>query len=137
MWFQPFTEALFPAADLSLAYLVRDHYLLIPAGESSGFHHGVDIAGKIGDPIRAAASGEVTFTGYRPVYGRMVMVSQDDGGETLYAHVSEVHVSVGERVSSGQVIARVGNTGRSTGPHLHLEVKYGGKNHDPLKLLSF
>lgn len=104
---------------------------------SSGFHHGVDIAGKIGDPIRAAASGEVTFTGYRPVYGRMVMVSQDDGGETLYAHVSEVHVSVGERVSSGQVIARVGNTGRSTGPHLHLEVKYGGKNYDPLKLLSF
>jgi len=104
---------------------------------SSGFHHGVDIAGKIGDPIRAAASGEVSFTGYRPVYGRLVVVKHEDGGETLYAHLSQIHVSAGERVSRGQVIARVGNTGRSTGPHLHLELKYGDKNYDPLKYLSF
>lgn len=101
----------------------------------SGFHHGVDIAGDIGDPIKACAAGSVSFAGYKPVYGRMVVVDHPDGKQTLYAHVQSLKVKEGETVGRGQVIATVGMTGRTTGPHVHLEVRSQGNLCNPLTYL--
>lgn len=102
----------------------------------SGYHHGIDIAGEIGDPIKACAAGTVTFAGYKSVYGRTVVIEHPDGKETLYAHVQTIKVSQGESVARGQVIATVGMTGRTTGPHVHLEVRNNGELCNPLNYLS-
>jgi hypothetical protein len=86
-------------------------------------HGGIDIAAPEGTDILAAASGVVILSEYDYYsYGHIVMIQHDDGAQTLYAHCSELRVNEGERVEQGQVIALVGNTGRSTGPHLHFEV---------------
>ncbi len=102
----------------------------------SGFHHGIDIAGDIGDPIKACAAGTVTFAGNKPVYGRTVIIAHPDGKETLYAHLQTIKVSKGDSVARGQVIATVGMTGRTTGPHVHLEVRNKGELCNPLTYLS-
>lgn len=102
---------------------------------SSGFHHGVDIAGDFGDPVRAAAGGVVSFTGYVSLYGNTVIIDHPDGRQTLYAHLKHIDVSQGDRVARGAVIAAVGSTGRSTGPHLHFEIKQGDTREDPLAYL--
>ncbi|MGR6837357.1 peptidoglycan DD-metalloendopeptidase family protein [Syntrophomonas erecta] len=101
----------------------------------SGFHHGLDIAAKLGDPIKACASGKVIFAGDKPVYGKMVIIEHPDGKQTIYAHAQKILVNQGQSVKRGQVIATVGTTGRTTGPHLHLEVKIGDKNYNPLNFL--
>lgn len=88
----------------------------------NAFHHGIDIAGDKGEIIRATQDGKVTFTGWKPVYGKTVIVEHDHGVRTLYAHASEILVREGDEVEKGQGIARVGATGVATGPHLHLEV---------------
>lgn len=102
----------------------------------SGFHHGVDIAGETGTPIRAAADGTVTFTGSKPVYGKTVILTHNDGRETLYAHAQSILVNQKQNVRKGQIIATVGTTGRTTGPHLHFEVKVNGKNINPMNQLQ-
>jgi murein DD-endopeptidase MepM/ murein hydrolase activator NlpD len=102
---------------------------------SSGFHHGTDIAARYGDPIQAAAAGIVAFTGYRSVYGKTVVIEHSDGSETLYAHLSSILVSAGQRVTRGEVIGKIGTTGNSTGPHLHFEVKKGRKYVNPVNVL--
>lgn len=102
---------------------------------SSGFHHGLDIANKVGTPIRAVASGKVSFAGYKGVYGLKVVIDHSDGKQTLYAHAQNVYVKTGDTVRSGDVIATVGTTGRTTGPHIHFEVKENGKHFDPLLYL--
>ena len=89
------------------------------------FHEGIDIAAPIGSPIRATADGVVVFTGWDGGYGKLVVVDHGYGFSTRYGHCSKILVRVGERVKRGQVIARVGNTGRSTAPHLHYEVRVG------------
>jgi LysM repeat protein len=96
---------------------------------TSSTHRGVDLAAPIGTPIKAAATGRVTFArnGYNGGFGNLVIVVHDNGTETLYAHQSKINTSVGARISQGDVIGYVGNTGRSTGPHLHFEV-HGAKN---------
>ena len=99
----------------------------------SGFHHGVDIAAPVGTPVIAADSGTVTFSGWLPYYGIAVMI--DHGGGkivTVYGHLSKTLVKVGQTVKRGQVIGNVGSTGRSTGPHLHFEIRVDGKPQDPL-----
>ncbi len=101
----------------------------------SGFHHGVDIANKIGTPIRAAESGTVSFAGIKSVYGRTVIVNHPDGKQTLYAHAKSLCVQKGEKVDRGEVIAYVGVSGVTTGPHLHFEVRIDKKTYDPLKYL--
>ncbi|NLU49064.1 MAG: M23 family metallopeptidase [Syntrophomonadaceae bacterium] len=101
----------------------------------SGFHHGVDIAASLGSPIRAAASGTVVFTGYKPVYGRTVIIRHANGKRTLYGHAQKIKVKNGQKISRGQVIATVGNSGRSTGPHLHFEVHQNDKPQNPLNYL--
>lgn len=102
----------------------------------SGYHHGIDIAGDIGDPIKACAAGTVTFAGNKPVYGRTIIIQHPDGKETLYAHVQTIKVSQGDTVARGQVIATVGMTGRTTGPHVHLEVRNNGVLCNPLNYLQ-
>lgn len=100
-----------------------------------GFHHGVDIAAKQGSYIRAADSGQVIFTGWKRIYGRTVIVKHSGNKKTLYAHASKILVKKGQRVKRGQAIARVGSTGRTTGPHLHFEVYIGEKCKNPLNYL--
>lgn len=101
----------------------------------SGFHHGLDIANKIGTPIRAAESGKVIFAGTKSVYGRTVIISHADGKQTLYAHAKSISVEKGDRVDRGEIIAYVGVSGVTTGPHLHFEVRVDKKTCDPLKYL--
>ena len=85
-------------------------------------HSGVDFAADLGTPIRAAAAGRVVFHGYDPGYGRLVDVQHSNGYMTRYAHCESIHVRLGDRIRSGQFVATVGSTGRSSGPHLHFEV---------------
>lgn len=99
------------------------------------FHSGIDIAAAHGTAIKAAAPGTVSMVGFAGGYGLMVTLSHDNGTATLYAHASRVLVKVDQRVRRGQTIALVGNTGNSTGPHLHFEVIVGGRSVDPLKHL--
>ncbi len=99
-------------------------------------HTGLDFAAPHGSPIYAIAAGEVTETGYAGAYGNRTIVTLEDGTELWFCHQSSVGVSVGERVVPGQQIGTVGNTGRSTGPHLHLEVRPGaGDPVDPFSAL--
>ena len=99
-------------------------------------HHGVDIAAPRGTSIGAAASGTVVFAGRRGGYGNTVIIEQADGKQTLYAHAEQLLVNVGDQVATGQPIATVGSTGRSTGPHLHFEVRENGQPIDPTKTLT-
>lgn len=101
----------------------------------SGFHHGLDIAEKTDTPIKAAAPGKVVFAGYKAVYGRTVMIDHANGEQTLYAHASTTLVKPGQRVERGETIAKVGSTGRTTGPHLHFEIRKGEQTFNPLEYL--
>lgn len=102
---------------------------------SSGFHHGLDVAGDLGDAVKASAGGVVSFTGYKGMYGNTVIIDHSSNMQTLYAHLNGIHVSPGDRVTSGKIIGTVGNTGRSTGPHLHFEVRRDSTSYDPLTYL--
>lgn len=99
-------------------------------------HYGVDFAGDIGDDIMATASGVVTYSGPRLGYGLLVEVNHGDGIVTRYAHLSESLVAPGDVVKKAQVIARMGSSGRSTGPHVHFEVLREGKLVNPLSYVQ-
>lgn len=101
----------------------------------SGAHTGLDIAKPTGTPIKVCNSGTVTFAGYKGSYGYLVIVSHGNGVETWYGHCSKLYVKKGESVSAGKTIAAVGSTGNSTGPHLHFEIRIGGKTVNPQKYL--
>ncbi len=94
-------------------------------------HTGLDISAPSGTPIKAAASGTVTFSGYKGSYGNMLVISHGNGVQTYYCHCSKLYVGTGTQISQGQTIAAVGNTGNSTGPHLHLEVRVNGVAYNP------
>ena len=98
-------------------------------------HTGIDISAHSGTPIKAAAGGEVVFAGWWGGYGNVVIIDHGGGISTLYAHCSAIYVRKGQSVSQGEVIAAVGSTGLSTGPHLHFEVRKNGKPVDPLGYL--
>ncbi len=101
----------------------------------TNMHYGIDIDGEVGDPIRAAAAGTVTHAGWLGGFGKVVIVEAGTT-EWYYAHASELLVRVGETVAAGDVIARVGATGRVTGSHLHFEIRENGTPVDPLPLLE-
>lgn len=94
-------------------------------------HRGLDIAAGTGSPVRAAAAGTVVSARTEGGYGKAVRIRHEDGTETLYAHNSALLVSAGQRVDAGEQVSREGNTGNSTGPHLHFEVRVGGRNVNP------
>lgn len=99
------------------------------------WHRGIDIAGPAGREIRAAKSGTVVLAGWYGGYGKAVIIDHGGGFSTLYGHTSKILVSEGERVEKGQVIALVGSTGRSTGPHLHFETRVNGNPVNPFRFL--
>ncbi|WP_431956113.1 M23 family metallopeptidase [Nocardia lijiangensis] len=100
------------------------------------FHNGIDIAAPIGTPIYAVANGTVIDAGPAQGFGLWVRIRHDDGAITVYGHMYDFFVSVGERVPAGMQIARMGNRGDSTGPHLHFEVIVGGQHVDPRAWLA-
>lgn len=99
-------------------------------------HTGLDFAAPSGTPVMSVTNGVVTSTGYEGAYGNQIVITTDDGTEIWYCHLNSFEVSVGDTVTSGQVIGTVGSTGNSTGPHLHLEVRPGaGDPIDPYEAL--
>lgn len=101
-------------------------------GKRDGRHHdGIDIPAVTGTHIIASASGVVTISSRMKGYGRIIVVKHDDGYHTVYAHNSKNFVKKGQKVSQGEVIAKVGSTGRSTGPHLHFEIRRKNRVRNP------
>jgi murein DD-endopeptidase MepM/ murein hydrolase activator NlpD len=117
--------------DLQSGFGVRiDPFLGTPA-----MHTGLDLHAETGDPVRATADGTVVAAGWSGGYGRVVDVDHHNGLSTRYAHLSSIEVRVGQSVKSGQIVGKVGSTGRSTGPHLHYETRLKGEPVDPQKFL--
>lgn len=117
--------------DESSPFGVRvDPFLNRPA-----MHTGIDFRGAIGEPVRTTASGTVTAAGWSGGYGRMVEIDHGNGLATRYGHLSAIEAAVGQSVKIGQVVGRLGSTGRSTGPHLHYETRIDGEPVDPEKFL--
>ena len=102
----------------------------------SAFHAGMDFRAPTGTPIRAPASGKIVRAGRNGGYGKMVEIDHGNGLKTRFAHLSRIQVRVGEEVSAGQRIGASGNTGRSTGPHLHYEVRKDGQAVNPMRYLK-
>ncbi|MBU1276080.1 MAG: M23 family metallopeptidase [Proteobacteria bacterium] len=103
-----------------------------PFGQGRHFHSGLDISTRRGTPIIAPAAGVVTFAGRDGGYGRMLAINHGHGIVTRYAHLDKIKTKLGQKVERGQTIATVGNTGRSTGPHLHYEVLLSGVPTNPM-----
>jgi len=101
------------------------------------FHKGLDVAVAYGSPVKSAAAGKVIFSGVRGGYGNCVMIEHGNGLVTLYGHLSELLVETNDRVKVNQIIAKSGNTGRSTGPHLHYEVHKNNQPINPRLFLNF
>jgi Peptidase family M23/Putative peptidoglycan binding domain len=124
-----------PRSPLSVAWP-----LALPPGDGFGprgvrFHPGVDIPANRGTPVGAARAGWVVLADWGGSYGRLVVISHTRGVETWYAHLRRIDVAPGQHVRRGTVIGLVGSTGRSTGPHLHFEVRVRGAVTDPLRAL--
>ncbi len=132
-------QAVLPeSAPLRLADILPVHGYRLTGrfGDVSGLwrtvHTGLDFAAGIGTPIRAIGSGVVVSTGYDGAYGNKTVLRLDDGTELWFCHQSRILVTTGEHVRAGRVIGEIGNTGNTTGPHLHLEVHpHGGEPIDP------
>jgi len=105
-------------------------------GRSVEFHSGIDFRGSTGDQVRSTASGEVIHAGWNGGYGICVQVRHKDGFETLYGHLSKSLVKAGEKIAVGQVVGEVGTTGRSSGAHLHYEVRKNGTPVNPVHFLN-
>ncbi len=98
-------------------------------------HEGLDIAANVGTPVVATADGVVARVKYSPTYGKMVILDHGYGYRTVFAHNSKILVKAGQRIKRGDMVAKVGNTGRSTGSHLHYELRLNGVPIDPRKTL--
>ena len=103
-----------------------------PIYKTTKFHEGMDFSANIGTPIYATGNGTLTKAGWQSGYGRVVVINHGYGYETLYAHMNKINVRVGQKVTRGEVIGEVGNTGKSTGPHLHYEVHVKGRVVNPV-----
>lgn len=108
-----------------------------PITGSQRFHGGIDLAAASGTPVYAPQAGLVMFSGYYGGYGNVVVLSHGNSLFTLYGHNSQLLVRPGDAVYRGQVISKVGSTGRSTGPHLHFEVHHNGQYVNPVTYLSY
>jgi murein DD-endopeptidase MepM/ murein hydrolase activator NlpD len=127
----PVRKPVFGEIDMTSPFGMRmDPFLGGPA-----IHTGIDMRGDTGDPVRATANGKVTVAGPAGGYGKMVEIDHGHGLTTRYGHLSAIEVKVGQTVRLGQVIGRIGSTGRSTGPHLHYETRIDGEAVNPEKFL--
>ncbi len=108
----------------------RDPFVGKPA-----MHTGLDLRGEMGEPVHATANGRVKIAGWEGGYGKMVEIDHGHGLATRFGHLSKIEVKVGQKVHIGDVIGRMGSTGRSTGPHLHYETRIKGEAVDPQKFL--
>jgi murein DD-endopeptidase MepM/ murein hydrolase activator NlpD len=127
----PVRRPLSRSLDLTSGFGMRiDPFIRGPA-----MHTGLDFRGEPGDEIRATAAGKVAVAGWHGGYGKMVEIDHGNGLTTRYGHMSTIDVVAGKSVRAGQLIGRVGSTGRSTGPHLHYETRVGGDAVDPQKFL--
>jgi murein DD-endopeptidase MepM/ murein hydrolase activator NlpD len=118
--------------DVSSPFGVRvDPFLRVAA-----MHTGIDFRGDMGEPVHATAAGTVSSAGWSGGYGKMVEVDHGNGLATRYGHLSEIEVRVGDIIRIGQVVGRLGSTGRSTGPHLHYETRVDGEAVNPDKFLA-
>ncbi len=130
----------FPVVGATGTYIfpVSGYRISSPFGYRWGsFHHGVDLALSSGNPIVASDGGTITFAGWKSsTYGYFVEIDHGDGVKTRYAHCSKVMVKVGQKVAKGQQIGKVGSTGRSTGPHVHFEIRFDGTAANPLNYLG-
>ena len=104
-------------------------------GPGYEFHSGQDIEAPMGAPVIAGASGKIAFVGWQNGYGQLVVVDHGGGLSTRYGHLSHIDVDMGQQVSRGQLVGKVGSTGRSTGPHLHYEVRINDQAVNPLQYL--
>ena len=107
-----------------------------PFNRRAAMHNGIDFKGPYGSPIYAAAMGEVTFAGWKGGYGRTVEVTHTNGIVTRYAHLARINVNVGQSVNAGATLGGLGSSGRSTGPHLHFEVRINGRAVNPRPFLE-
>lgn len=113
----------------------RFGYRISPFSGKSALHAGLDIAAAPGSPVYAPADGVVVFASYDESYGKLISVDYGYGVTTRFAHLSQIYVQVGQRVNKWDVVGAVGNTGRSTGPHLHYEVRINGTPVDPINFI--
>lgn len=127
---EPWQTLLDHAATLSSGYGMRPD----PFTGRLAFHDGIDLAAPAGTAIRPVSPGTVIFSGWKAGYGRTVTVRHADGTESSYCHASMTCVTAGDRVTQETMVARVGTTGRSTGPHLHFQVNRDGRSIDPLQV---
>ncbi len=111
-------------------------YRIDPFTGQNSMHEGIDFPAEIGTPIVAAASGKVVFAEWHPAYGKMLEIDHGNGLVSRYAHTSSLIVKEGDLVVRGQRVATVGSTGRSTGPHLHFEVRLNGVPQNPARFLQ-
>lgn len=109
---------------------------LSPFTETKVFHHGVDIDAPAGAPVKATAGGKVVRSGYEPLFGNVVVVDHGYGYHTLYAHLAQRLVEAGALLKKGDLVGKVGGTGRTTGPHLHYEVRVNGLPVNPARFLN-
>lgn len=107
-----------------------------PFKKTKAYHKGVDFAGRTGNKIRVMAKGKVTKAEYSPSYGNLVVIDHGNGFVTKYAHMHKTYVQKGQYLESGDTVGEVGSTGRSTGPHLHYEILYQGKDIDPMPFVK-
>jgi murein DD-endopeptidase MepM/ murein hydrolase activator NlpD len=130
--FVPLRSPLTGELEMSSPFGVRiDPFLHQPA-----MHTGIDLRGNLGDPVHATAAGKIVKAGWEGGYGQMVEIDHGEGLSSRYGHLSEIDVTVGQKVRIGQVIGRLGSTGRSTGPHLHYETRINGEAVNPTKFLA-
>lgn len=107
-----------------------------PFSGEGAYHSGVDISAPVGTAVKAAADGVVTFAAFSGGYGRLVVIDHGRGLETMYAHLSKFDVIDGQEIRRGEILGRVGQSGRATGPHLHYEVRIGHTPVNPYKFLA-
>lgn len=118
---------------LTSSFGVREH----PIDGGTKMHEGVDLAADLGNDVLAFADGTVDYIGESPAYGQYLQLRHDNGVTTFYAHCSRLCVQKGDIVAKGDVVAKVGETGNATGPHLHFELKSNGEFRDPLPYINY
>ena len=127
----PVRKPIFGEIDMSSPFGMR----MDPFVKGPAIHTGIDMRGDTGDPVRATANGTVTVAGVNGGYGKMIEIDHGNDLTTRYGHLSEIDVKVGQSVKLGQIIGKIGSTGRSTGPHLHYETRLDGEAVNPEKYL--